>query len=231
MRNIQDTPQESPTRLPIMTTPVNEKEQMSFPAFPPNNGPNAHERRSSDEDGTLQDNHSDHRRNFLHVTTSHTKDDDRFLMQDHTLKSPAAQREADQRLGDELNLQQVEKQVSQAERDELNRNRSARSRSRNPAEPIDDFDVDTNPIHETTNVYKPVENPTTKFAKVFKRIHNSVWLVRYFFYIAPLGILLLIPIMVGRWAFPGAHVGGVRLMWFGIWLEIVWLSLWAARVS
>lgn len=219
-----------------MSTPIHEKDQISFPTFPANVNPPPSSQtndRSSDEDGTLQDNHSDHNRNYLRVTTSHSKDDDRFLMRDHhNPMSPSAQREADQRLGDELNLQQIERQVSEAERNELNRSKSmGRSRSRAGGEPIDDFDVDTNPVHESTKVYQPVANPSTNFAKLFKRIHNSSFLVRYFCYIAPLAILLLIPLMIGAFAFPNAHVGGVELMWFGIWLEIVWLSLWAGRVS
>jgi len=213
-----------------MSTPVNEKEQVSLPASTPEH-PQHPSDRSSDEDGTLRDHHSDHHHNYLRVTTSHSKGDDRFLMREQTPLSPQAQREVDQRLGDELNLQNIEKQVSEDERNALNRDRSARSRSRNPGEPIDDFDENTNPIHESTKVYQPVENPSTEFAKIFKRIHNSVWLVRYFFYVAPLALLLLVPLLVGRYAFPNAHVGGVELMWFGIWLEIVWLSLWAARVS
>jgi hypothetical protein len=212
-----------------MTTPVDEKDQISFPQYAPTRPSHLNER-SSDEDGTLRDNQSDHHHNYLRVTTSHTKDDDRFFMRGANPLSPQARREQDQRLGDELNLQKIEKQVSEEERNALNRDRSARSRSRNPGEPIDDFDENTNPIHESTKVYQPVENPSTSFAKVFKKIHNSVWLVRYFFYIAPLAILLLIPLMVGKWAFPSAHVGGVELFWFGIWLEIVWLSLWASRV-
>jgi len=213
-----------------MTTPVDEKDQISFPHYAPDRPSHANQR-SSDEDGTLRDHQSDHHQNYLRVTTSHSKDDDRFLMKERTPLSPQAQREVSQRLGDELNLQKIEKQISEDERNALSNERSARSRSRNPAEPIDDFDENTNPIHETTNIYKPVDNPSTKFAKVFKKVHNSVWLVRYFLYIAPVAILLLIPLMVGKWAFPDAHVGGVKLFWFGIWLEIVWLSLWAGRVS
>ena len=217
-----------------MTTPVNEKEQISFPAFQPNHPPapsttHTHDRRSSDGDETLQESHSS---NHLRVTTSHTKGDDHFMMRDRDPRSPSQQREQDQRLGDELNLQKIEQEVMEHEKMvDLNRGRSmARSRSRNAAEPIDDFDIGTTPIHESTKVYQPVANPSTSFAKMFKRIHNSSFLVRYFFYIAPLVALLLIPLLVGLFAFPNAHIGGVELFWFGIWLEIVWLSLWAGRI-
>jgi hypothetical protein len=56
-------------------------------------------------------------------------------------------------------------------------------------------------------------------------------LVRYFCYILPFTILLLIPVFLGLYVFKQANVGDVKLFWFGIWLEIIWLTLWLARVS
>lgn len=49
------------------------------------------------------------------------------------------------------------------------------------------------------------------------------------------GIVLLAPVLLGRFALEPEHApvggpGGVYLMWFGIWLEIVWSSFWVARV-
>lgn len=35
---------------------------------------------------------------------------------------------------------------------------------------------------------------------------------------------------MGALVFPNANVGGVSLVWFSIWLEIVWLTLWAGRI-
>lgn len=82
---------------------------------------------------------------------------------------------------------------------------------------MDDFDIGTTPIHEKTKIYQPPANPTTKLSRAFKRIHNSSFLVRYFFYISPLAIVLLLPTMLGQFVFPTANVGGVKLFWFGIW--------------
>lgn len=107
----------------------------------------------------------------------------------------------------------------------------ARLRSRANAEPIDNFDVGTTPIHEKTKTYQPPANPTTKITRLFKRVHGTSFLVRYFCYITPLCLLLLIPLLFGLLLFKQATVGGVKLFWFGIWLEIVWLTLWLARVS
>lgn len=221
-----------------MSTPTHEKEQYSFPAFapdPPNNTQNI-DRRSSDEDGTLQDDDGvDH--NHLRVTTSYVNGQDHLERKEN--RSPMSlsqQREQSRRLDDDLEMLRAERVVSNAERstmdDSLGRSKSmARSRSRTAGEPVDDFDIDTTPIHEKTKVYKPPAHPTTKLAKTFKKIHNSVFLVRWFFYIAPLSVLLSIPIILGAVRFETTSVGGVELLWFGIWLEIVWLTLWLGRVS
>jgi small-conductance mechanosensitive channel len=42
--------------------------------------------------------------------------------------------------------------------------------------------------------------------------------------------ILLIPVLLGAFQFQSANVGGVKLLWFGVWLEIVWLTLWAGRI-
>lgn len=55
-------------------------------------------------------------------------------------------------------------------------------------------------------------------------------LTRCFFYWLPLALILFIPLAVGAWAYPNARLGQARLMWIFIWLEIVWGSLWIARL-
>ncbi|KUJ11313.1 uncharacterized protein LY89DRAFT_689191 [Mollisia scopiformis] len=222
-----------------MSTPIQEKEQFSFPAFaadPPAN--QNHERRSSDEDGTLQGEFAedgvDH--NHLRVTTSYASGQHQLEKErDRSPMSITQQKEQSRRLDDDLEMLRAERVVSNAEKsneDSMGRSKSmmGRSRSRNPGEPVDDFDIDTTPIHEKTKIYQPPAHPTTKLAKWFKKIHNSSFLVRYFFYISPLTLLLLIPLLLGLLVFKQTTVGGVRLFWFGIWLEIVWLTLWLGRI-
>lgn len=224
-----------------MSSPFHEKDQYSFPAFeadPPTNRPQ-HERRSSDEDGTLQgeglDDLTDH--NHLRVYPSYAQGQDYIEKDSRAPMSPAAQREQSRRLDDDLEMLRAERVVSNAERSNqessMGRSRSmmARSRSRNNPEPSDDFDVGTTPIHEKAKIYQPPANPTTKLARFFKKVHQSSFLVRWFVYITPLTLLLLIPLLFGIWLFPQSTVGGVELLWFGIWLEIIWLTLWAGRVS
>lgn len=219
-----------------MTTPVTEEEQYSFPTFHPAN--NATTTRSSDEDGTLHGEipDADIDRNHLRVQTSYSQGHERLSLRDHSPLSPSQAREESQRLDDDLELLRAERVVSNAEKDaatdtsSVGRSRSmVRSRSR-IAEPVDDFDVGTTPIHEKTKIYKPPANPATSFAKIFKKIHESSFLIRYCTYVIPVVLILLIPLLVGALAYPGANVGGVYLLWFSIWLEIVWLTLWAGRI-
>ncbi|KAF1810693.1 hypothetical protein P152DRAFT_467720 [Eremomyces bilateralis CBS 781.70] len=162
--------------------------------------------------------------------TVHTADPREFSRMP-SMKSPSQVRDYATRLDDDLALLQVERQVSQDEKAqaELGRGKSMnRSRSKRE-EPMDEFDVSTNPVHQG-NVFRPPENPSTNFAKVFKKIHGSNFLVRYVTYITPIVLIILIPLLLGVFVFEEATVGGVRLMWFCIWLEIVWLTLWAGRI-
>lgn len=173
--------------------------------------------------------------NHLRVDTSYN-DLDRTA-----LASPVTAREESTRLEDDLAVMEAERMVSRSTqeaeskksvhdgRPSTSRSRS-RSRSR-PNEHVDEFDEATNPLHEKAAVYNPPENPNTNIARFVKRLHESSFIIRYLTYILPLVIILLIPLLVGALAYPNASVGGVRLVWFSVWLEIVWLTLWAGRVS
>ncbi|RCI07803.1 hypothetical protein L249_5689 [Ophiocordyceps polyrhachis-furcata BCC 54312] len=66
-------------------------------------------------------------------------------------------------------------------------------------------------------------------------IHSLPRFLRYLVYLIPGGCLLLIPVLLGYFQTnPDERllggVGGVELMWFGIWLEITWCSLWLSRL-
>jgi small-conductance mechanosensitive channel len=194
--------------------------------------------RSSDEEGTMVGDHEGaNQRNFsagiprrtdtlLTVETQYDRQDDM-----KSIRSPSQNREQARRLDDDLELLKIERQISRIdERDENESESMHRSKSRKRDEDIDEFDIATNPVHEKTQVYKPVENPSSNFAKFVKKVHKSNWLIRYMTYIAPLGLILLIPLLIGRFLFRDRKVGGVTMYWFMIWLEIVWLTLWASRI-
>lgn len=150
-----------------------------------------------------------------------------------SMQSPSQNREQASRLDDDLAMLQVERQISNAEGLERGQStsrsmlKSTRSRRE---EPEDEFDTATNPLHERTAIYKPPENPSTKFSRFFKKVHNSSWVVRYFTYITPLVLIILIPLLLGALLFKNASVGGVKMVWFCIWLMIIWLTLWAGRL-
>ncbi|KAK2797834.1 hypothetical protein FQN50_009039 [Emmonsiellopsis sp. PD_5] len=148
--------------------------------------------------------------------------------------SPSQSREIAHRIDDELAMMEAERVVSIDERGGMNEKSGGsmsiqRTRSRR-SEPVDEFEAATNPLHEQAAIFNPPENPSTNLARFFKRVHESSFLVRYFTYITPLVLVLLIPLLVGACAYPDAHVGGVQLLWFSVWLEIVWLTLWAGRI-
>jgi hypothetical protein len=163
----------------------------------------------------------------LKVDTTYTLEDDA------PPPTPSARREQATRLEDDLLLLQAERMTTRSTHgpeDEHDRNSINRARSRR-SEQVDEFDEATNPLHEKAAIYKPPEKPNTQIAVFIKKLHQSSFLVRYITYISPVVLLLLIPLLVGALEFPNASVGGVQLMWFSIWLEIVWLTLWAGRVS
>ncbi|KAJ5363393.1 Mechanosensitive ion channel MscS [Penicillium brevicompactum] len=168
----------------------------------------------------------DERLGGLRVDTSHAPDDD------EPPRTPSARREQATRLEDDLMCLQAERMTTRSTHepeDEHDRNSINRARSRR-SEQVDEFDEATNPLHEKAAIYKPPEKPNTQIAVFVKKLHQSSWLVRYVTYISPVVILLLIPLLIGALEFPNASVGGVQLMWFSIWLEIVWLTLWAGRL-
>ncbi|KAF2196571.1 hypothetical protein GQ43DRAFT_251041 [Delitschia confertaspora ATCC 74209] len=196
--------------------------------------------RSSDEDGTFVEDDVSHRhsghdapRPMRPRINSHLTVDTEHIGSLKSMQSPSQTREQASRLDDELAMLQIERQISNHRHAGGNRNEShSRSvrRVRSHPDPIDEFDEATNPLHERTALYKPPENPSTGLSKFVKKVHGSVWLVRYFTYITPLVLIILIPLLLGALCFKNAHVGGVKLLWFCVWLEIVWLTLWAGRI-
>ncbi|KAI9669098.1 MAG: hypothetical protein M1831_000690 [Alyxoria varia] len=227
--------------MPDMASPAEEINQPQYQNYQNyQNSSNRFGERSSDEDGTIVgegsvrvDDPNESRQN-LTVNTSKPPTADDFA----DMKSPSKSREQAHRLDDDLRMLQVERQVSAEMSKEENEGPDdaksiKRERSRR-AEVVDEFDVATNPIHQKAQVYKPPENPEGNFAKLFKKIHNSNVLIRYFTYIVPLVLIILIPLLIGA-LWPAVrsqdpNVGGVRLVWFCVWLEVIWLTLWAGRV-
>lgn len=224
-----------------------ERRSSEFPSLPSYNVNNQHRNyshdKSSDEEGTMVGENSEEQQkesvpphtraraaSHLTVQTEYEPGDPL-----RSMTSPSQTREQAKRLDDDLAMLKIERQVSRkAEEEAMARTDSNgeeiyRTRSRRQ-EHVDEFDVATNPVHEQTAVYKPIESPESRFGKFVKRVHKSNYLVRYATYITPLMLILLIPLLLGALLFKNAVVGGVYLTWFMIWLEIVWLTLWAGRI-
>ncbi|KAL5338906.1 Mechanosensitive ion channel-domain-containing protein [Aspergillus crustosus] len=210
-----------------MSTPVKEIPAPTYPEGDRRGRTGSDSSPTIDEDTYVLDSSHRHEGGHLQVDTS-------FQDFDKRSRSPSAAREQAMRLEDDLAVLEAERVASRSTHEGDKDNRSdahslSRSRSRRAHE-VDEFDEATNPLHEKAAVYNPPENPSTGISIFIKKIHGSSFIVRYFTYIAPLSLLLLIPLLVGALAFPDASVGGVELLWFSVWLEIVWLTLWAGRI-
>lgn len=184
----------------------------------------------SDDTYVTEPNHKD----YLKVDTSYgntphgIEEDD----EDASMRTPSARREQATRLEDDLMLLQAERVASRSTQGEVGGSEhQSLGRVRSRREPIDEFDEATNPLHEKAAIYKPPEDPNTKLSAFVKKVHQSSFIVRYITYIVPVVLILLIPLLIGALKYRDADVGGVQLVWFSIWLEIVWLTLWAGRVS
>ena len=207
-----------------MTTPVDE---LPEPRFDPNYLGTS---QSSDEENTfVGDDKAERATNHLVLSTSN--DSQQYL---YSQPSPSQTRAQESQLDDDLTLLHAERVVSHAREGRLGVSLDpsasvSRSKSRR-SDNVDEFDIATNPVHEKTAVYRPPDRPKTTLAKLFKKIHNSSSLIRYFTYITPVVIVLLVPLLLGALVFKDATVGGVQLLWFSVWLELVWLTLWAGSV-
>ena len=202
-----------------MTTPEHDIPQ---PRFAPPLVVNHPTSSASDEEGTVTN-------ELDRLNPSNSKDG--ALSADQI--SHEQSREEEHRLHDDLAMLQAERVVSNAQTTRLAPNVSngmSIHRSRSRQEPVDEFDVNTNPIHEKTAGFSTPENPAGRAAKLFKKIHESSFLIRYFTYIVPLVLVILIPLLLGALVFKRSTVGGVKLMWFSVWLEVVWLTLWGSRI-
>ncbi|KAI9368616.1 Mechanosensitive ion channel-domain-containing protein [Aspergillus egyptiacus] len=211
-----------------MSTPVKEIPAPTY-ADDERRGRSTDSSRTSDEDTYIHDGARHHDRDHLRLNSSV---EDGGIM---GVRSPSANRERAMRFEDDLAVLEAERVASRSthegtEKDARSDGHSLNHTRSRRAEEIDAFDEATNPLHEKAAVYNPPENPTTGVSKFVKKIHESSFIVRYFTYIVPIVLLLLIPLLVGALAYPDASVGGVELLWFSVWLEIVWLTLWAGRI-
>jgi hypothetical protein len=153
-----------------------------------------------------------------------TKQDRNFLGATATI-SPSESREAANRLNDDLELLRAERVVSHQEHS------SRHSRMRSHQDRNEDVFHGDSP--EKTAISTPKKK--TWLTILWTSLKKFPRVLRYILYALPAAVVLLIPIFLDFFAYdqdtdPVGGDGGVELLWFGIWLEIVWLSLWATRI-
>ncbi|GAP90568.1 putative mechanosensitive ion channel family protein [Rosellinia necatrix] len=169
------------------------------------------------------DKHRDERPTHLQVP----HEPDHHDLDAHHL-SPAESRDQATRLVDDLTLLQAERAVSN-EGCEVRRSHSRVRTNDNEKEDV------FNQTIQAPAIGQPPEPPSV-LRTVYKLVRNLPRFIRYFLYCLPVTAILLIPIFLGIFLDRGSQAviggpGGVELLWFGIWLEVVWLSLWAARIA
>ena len=74
------------------------------------------------------------------------------------------------------------------------------------------------------------EDTLTQMGKIYDMILEKSIVIRYLLYVLPLALIIAVPIIIGATAKQNASLGGVRIVWFFSWLEIVWLSLWVSKL-
>ncbi|CAP73516.1 uncharacterized protein PODANS_2_8870 [Podospora anserina S mat+] len=143
--------------------------------------------------------------------------------------SPAESREVANRLNDDLELLRVERIVSHQQQND------ARSRNRSHHERPDQVEDAFNSATPAPITARTPEKKSTWLTRLWVSLKRFPRVLRYVVYAIPAGILILIPVFLDLFAYDGnsepvGGEGGVQLLWFGIWLEVVWLSLWAGRI-
>lgn len=145
--------------------------------------------------------------------------------------SPVDTRDQDTELFDEEELHRAERLVSTREHVNLV---SRKTKTKVPPT-VEESDHEEHFAPEPKTKTRVDTNNDSSFYHFLLRLKKFPRFVRYFVYLVPGAMILLAPILVDRFAFkpgttPVGGPGGVDLLWFGIWLEIVWCTLWATRM-
>lgn len=69
-----------------------------------------------------------------------------------------------------------------------------------------------------------------KMGRIYTKILNFSIITRYMIYVAPIALLLAIPIILSQTKVITGTIGGTDQRRFWIWIEIIWLSFWAVKI-
>ncbi|KAJ9652409.1 hypothetical protein H2198_008330 [Neophaeococcomyces mojaviensis] len=76
----------------------------------------------------------------------------------------------------------------------------------------------------------PQDGTLTVMGRFYNKIYHFSVITRYMLYVAPVALMIAIPIIIGATVAPNARVGGTRMTWFCVWLEVVWCSIWVSKL-
>ncbi|KAI9649065.1 hypothetical protein NHQ30_001632 [Ciborinia camelliae] len=66
--------------------------------------------------------------------------------------------------------------------------------------------------------------------RLYNTIVNFSVVTRYMLYVAPIGIILAIPIIIFAVLYPKSTIGKMKSYLFFSWIEIIWLSIWVSKL-
>jgi small-conductance mechanosensitive channel len=75
------------------------------------------------------------------------------------------------------------------------------------------------------------DGTVTGMGKLYTAVFNFSIITRYFLYVLPLALAIAVPIVIGATFAKRATIGGVRIVWFFTWVEILWISLWVSKLT
>lgn len=86
-------------------------------------------------------------------------------------------------------------------------------------------------LQRSTGAQRPTEfKIILKVRSYIRYLMQLSIFTRCFVFWLPLAIVFFIPLAIGAWGKKDAMLGGVRLSWIFIWVEIMWGSLWVSRL-
>lgn len=69
-----------------------------------------------------------------------------------------------------------------------------------------------------------------RMGRFYTKVLNYSIVTRYMIYVAPVALLLAIPIILSQTGAITGSIGGTKQKLFWIWIEIIWLSFWVMKI-
>lgn len=69
-----------------------------------------------------------------------------------------------------------------------------------------------------------------RMGRIYTKILNYSIVTRYMIYVAPVALLLAIPIILSQTGTISGSISGTNQKMFWIWIEIIWLSFWVMKI-